>query len=322
MSIDDSPRLDITSLDELYSSFDQLSVEGGWHRKREALWAEPHKNFVPFIWHYRDIKPVLDAAGPLVDHAMADRRNVTLTNPIEGNTYATVRTLVGAYQMIRPGEVAKAHRHTPAALRIILEGEGTCTVVEGKRVEMRPGDVLLTPSFLWHEHAYDGLPSADCYWVDVLDVPLVHLLEPMFFERHATGTQEDPEDLAEAPIAFRHEDTMARLDAAGPCEHGMAEREVELGQPAMPTIALHVQRMSAGFRSPTVRTTANSIFTVLGGSGVTTVDGDELEWSTGDVFAVPCWRPYFHEVRTDAHLVRASDEPVMSSLGLLRRITL
>ncbi|CAB4948098.1 MAG: cupin domain-containing protein [Actinobacteria bacterium] len=322
MSIDDTPRLDITSLDELYASFDQLSVEGGWHRKRDALWAEPNKNFVPFIWHYREIKPVLDAAGPLVDHAMADRRNVTLTNPIEGNTYATVRTLVGAYQMIRPGEVAKAHRHTPAALRIILEGEGTYTVVEGKRVEMRPGDVLLTPSFLWHEHAYDGVPSADCYWVDVLDVPLVHLLEPMFFERHPTGTQDDPEDLTEAPIAFRHADTLARLDAAGPCEHGMAEREVELGQPAMPTVALHVQRMSSGFRSSTVRTTANSIFTVLGGSGVTTVDGVELEWSAGDVFAVPCWRPYSHEVSLDAHLVRASDEPVMSSLGLLRRITL
>jgi gentisate 1,2-dioxygenase len=321
MSIDDTPALAITSLDELYDTFDRLSVEGGWHRKREALWAEPRKNFVPYIWHYRDIKPVLDAAGPLVDHSMADRRNVTLTNPIEGNTYATVRTLVGAYQMIRPGEVAKAHRHTPAALRIILEGEGTYTVVEGKRVEMRPGDVLLTPSFLWHEHAYDGAPSADCYWVDVLDVPLVHLLEPMFFERHATGTQPDPEDLQEAPIAFRHADTMARLDAAQECAHGMAHREVELGAPAMPTVALHVQRMSAGFASATARTTANSIFTVLEGEGVTTVDGVELEWSAGDVFAVPCWRPYQHRVSADAHLVRASDEPVMRSLGLLRWVT-
>lgn len=311
-------KLTITSLDELYSTFDQLSVEGGWHRKRDALWAEPHKNFVPYIWHYAQIKPALDAAGPLVDHAMADRRNVTLTNPIEGNTYATVRTLVGAYQMIRPGEVAKAHRHTPAALRIILEGRGTYTVVEGKRVEMRPGDVLLTPSFMWHEHAYDGPPGDDCYWVDVLDVPLIHLLEPMFFERHPTGTQADPEDLDEAAIAFRHADSMARLDAAQSCETGMADREIELGAPAMPTVALHVQRMASGFRSATCQTTANSIFTVLEGSGVTLVDGVELAWQAGDVFAVPCWRPYSHVVVDRAHLIRASDSPVMAALGLLR----
>ena len=34
--------------------------------------------------------------------------------------------------------------------------------------------------------------------------------------------------------------------------------------------------------------------------------------------AVPAWRPYRHVVADDAVLVRASDEPLMRALGLLR----
>lgn len=313
----------IESLDELYSSFDELNVEGGWHRKAPALWPEPHKTFIPTVWHYADIKPVLDAAGPLVDHSMADRRNVTLRNPLEGNLYATVRTLVGAYQMIQPGEIALAHRHTPSALRIILDGHGTYTVVQGKRVEMRPGDVLLTPSFMWHSHSHAGNDGDDvCYWIDVLDVPLIHLLETMFFDRYPGGLEEDVEDLEVAPVAFRWEDGLVALASAPAPEHGMAEREIELGDPAMNTVSLHRQTMSAGFVSPMYRTTANSLFSVLEGSGETVVDGVTLPWTRGDMIAVPAWRPYQHRVTADAHLVRASDEALMSKIGVLRSQTL
>jgi gentisate 1,2-dioxygenase len=314
---------EIASLDGLYGIFEQLSVEGGWHRPAgPALWAEPRRSLLPHVWHYAELKGVLDVAGRLVDHTQADRRNVTLTNPADGNVYPTVRTMVAAYQLIKPGETALAHHHTPAALRIILEGNGTYTVVEGVRVEMRPGDVLLTPSWTWHEHSA-AADADDCYWVDILDVPLVHLLEPMFFEKHPSGTQEDPRDVEESPIAYRWADSLARLAARTDVpDHGMAEREVELcspdGGPAMPTIALHVQQMSAGFESRESRTTANSLFTVVEGRGETVVDGETLPWERGDIIAVPAWRPYRHTVHEDAYLVRASDEPVYGALGLLR----
>ena len=313
----------ITSLDELYAVFDTLSMEGGWHRPAgPALWPEPRKTLLPAVWHYAEIKGVLDAAGRLVDHTQADRRNLTLTNPAEGNVYPTVRTLVAAYQLIKPGEVALAHHHTPAALRIILEGEGTFTVVEGDRVEMRPGDVLLTPSWTWHEHSA-AADADDCYWVDILDVPLVHLLEPMFFEKLPGGLQEDPRDVEVSPIAYRWTESLRRLAAETEApDHGMAEREIELtsaeGGPAMPTVSLHVQRLGAGFASVTSRSTANSLFTVLEGSGETVVDGETLRWERGDIIAVPAWRPYQHTVHEDAYLVRASDEAVFAALGLLR----
>ena len=306
-------------LESLYAAIDSLSMEGGWHRKTPSLWPEPRANFLPHLWQYKQVKPILEAAGPLVDHRMADRRNLTLTNPLQGNWYATVRTLVAAYQSIRPGECADAHRHTPNALRIILEGRGSYTVVNGTRVEMRPGDVLLTPSWNWHSHECVG--PDECFWVDVLDVPLVHLLEPMFFERHPQKVEPEFTNVEECALAFRWEDSVRRLDVASAPTDGMSSREIQLGNPAMKPVAIQMQRFAAGFVSPEHRTTANAVFTVLEGAGTTTVGDRVLKWERGDVFVVPCWQPYRHEVATAAHIVRVSDEPLMRALDLLRHAT-
>ena len=186
-------------LDALYASFAGLNMEGGWHRRHPALWAQPLPNFRPHAWHYRDVRPILDRAGDLVDTQLAERRNLTMFNPVKGNVYSTVRTLVAAYQMVKPGELARAHRHTANALRLILEGSGTYTVVDGHQVEMRPGDVLLTPNWSWHSH--ENLGSENCYWMDFLDVPLVHLLEPMFYEPHPQQAEPDPVRVDSASIA-------------------------------------------------------------------------------------------------------------------------
>lgn len=304
------------SLDELYAAIYGLNMEGGWHRKAPALWPEPRENFRPTLWRYRDVKPILEIAGGLVDHRMADRRNLTMTNPVEGNRYGTVRTLVAAYQSIKPGEKAEAHRHTPNALRIILEGTGTYTVVNGTRVEMMPGDVLLTPSWSWHSH--EAVGPDECFWVDVLDVPLVHLLEPMFFERHPERFEQQVVDADSAPIAFRRTDWIRALASAAAPSDGSAERQVELGSPAMKTIAIHVQQLGKGFVSTPCRTTANAIFTVLEGEGTTSAGGIDMHWTRGDVFAMPAWRAYHHQASRDALLVRVSDEPVMRAFDLLR----
>ena len=95
------------------------------------------------------------------------------------NTYATTRNIVAAYQMIQP--TARSHRHTPAALRLVLNtADDVYTVVDGMRVEMTPGDVVLTPSWCWHGHANEGNQAA--FLLDFLDVPFVRHLETTFFE--------------------------------------------------------------------------------------------------------------------------------------------
>lgn len=307
----------IANLSELYEAFDSLSMEGGWHRRKPALWPEPVKNLVPARWRYREVKPILEAAGGLISTEFAERRNLTMTNPAEGNIYPTLRTLVAAYQLVKAGETAAAHRHTPNALRLILEGAGAYTTVDGTRVAMRVGDVLLTPSWSWHSH--ENVGSGDCLWLDFLDVPLVHLLEPMFFEPHPRRLESDAVDQEACPLAFRWENTQALLNRAAPDASGMSDCQIELGAPAMPTIGLFMQRFLPGRPTRTMRSTANSLFAVVRGNGTTTVDDSSFDWQFGDVIAVPSWRAYRHCAHEAATLLRVTDEPVLRALGFLRQ---
>src|SRR5204863_7157128 len=109
-----------------------------------------------------------------------------MVNPIEGNIYATSRNIVAAYQMVKAGEKARSHRHTAAALRLVVEAKpGTYTVVNGARIDMAPGDVVLTPAWSWHGHVNETKDTS--YWIDFLDIPLVQLTEAMFFEPYPSG---------------------------------------------------------------------------------------------------------------------------------------
>lgn len=303
------------TLDEMYAAFDALHMEGGWHRRFPSLWPSPRESFHPHAWHYADVRPILDVARDLVSTEHAERRNLTLRNPMEGNIYATVRTLVAAYQMIKPGEVARSHRHTANALRLILEGRGAYTTVQGQRVEMRPGDVLLTPNWCWHSH--ENVGTEDCYWLDFLDVPAVHLLEPMFFQPHPDGREPEWREVEETPMAFRWEDSVAGLAASRDDAGGLCAAQIQLGDPAMATVRLFMQRLAVG-PTRTMRTTANSIFAVISGNGRTEIGDATLDWARGDIVAVPAWRPYRHIAEGDSVLLRVTDMPIYEALGWLR----
>jgi gentisate 1,2-dioxygenase len=296
------------SLDELYSRLKPMNVGPGWNKPTSSLWDEPRKTFVPAHWRYDQAKAVLDAAGRLINTELAERRNLILFNPIPGNDYATTRTLLAAYQMILPQEKARSHRHTPNALRLVVDAEpGAYTIVNGVKLYMAPGDVLLTPNWHWHGHGNESHASA--YWIDFLDTPLIHALEPMFFEPHPEIYEPVAQITVRSPMRFSWEETLQRLDTV---------REIELGNPAMASIALHMMRLVADIPTKTSRTTANNIYAVAKGSGTSLVDGEMFHWSRGDVIAVPAWRPHNHCAREDSVLLRVSDEPLLKSLDLLR----
>ena len=206
------------SLDELYGKLALIGIAPGWNKKVASLWPTPKKNFAPAHWRYEQARGALDAAGRLINTELAERRNLILFNPASGESYGTVRTMVAAYQMIMPGEWARAHRHTPNALRLILDSEpGTYTEVDGVKIAMEPGDVLLTPNWSSHGHGNDSRASA--YWLDFLDVPLVQLLEPMFFEPAEEASHEafaDAPPTKDSPFVFPLSETLKRLDAAAP----------------------------------------------------------------------------------------------------------
>ena len=144
---------------------------------------KPRAQTKPVFWSYEALRPLLLKAGELAPIEKAERRVLVLANPGHGLTklQATPAIYLGM-QLLLPGERAPTHRHTPNAVRMIVEGEGAYTTVEGVKCAMTRGDLILTPTGLWHEHGHDGVDPV--VWLDVLDLPLVYYMEASY---HISG---------------------------------------------------------------------------------------------------------------------------------------
>ncbi len=137
-------------------------------------------------WPYETIKPLLLQAGELTPIEKAERRVLVLANPGHGleKMQASPAIYLGM-QLLLPGEWAPSHRHTPNAVRMVVEGEGAWTTVDGEKCMMSRGDLILTPTGLWHEHGHDG--QEPVVWLDVLDLPLVYYMEASY---HINGDRQ------------------------------------------------------------------------------------------------------------------------------------
>lgn len=301
-------------LDDLYPILRERRFTAGWHKKTPSLWKEPKTEFQPRNWQYTEAKRLMDLAGQWIDTELAERRNLLMYDPVGDNEYASLATLVCAYQMLKPTEHARAHRHTPNALRLVLDAQDEVyTVVDGVRLAMRPGDVLLTPGWTHHSHFNNG--GSNAYWIDFLDVPLVHRLESMFFEPHPDHYQKVVETPEKSPWRFSIED-QARLLAAARDNNG--HRHAVLETPSMRSIRLIVHALASSSATRKCRVAANRIWAVIAGSGATEVGDKRIEWQRGDVFTVPIWQPYRIQAGTDAQLLEVSDAPVHEAFGFYR----
>ena len=119
-------------------------------------------------------------AGDLITAAEAERRVLILENPgLRGQSKITTDLYAGV-QLVLPGEVAPAHRHSQTALRFVLEGSGAHTTVNGERTPMNYGDFIITPPMAWHEHGTET--NQPVFWLDGLDIPIVQFLDASFAE--------------------------------------------------------------------------------------------------------------------------------------------
>src|SRR5882762_9787619 len=84
------------SLDQLYTLLDAIQVKNGWNKPTPSLYPSPKQHFAAAHWRYADARAALHAAGRLVGPVWAERRNLILANPVPGNAYPTVATLVAA----------------------------------------------------------------------------------------------------------------------------------------------------------------------------------------------------------------------------------
>jgi gentisate 1,2-dioxygenase len=328
-----------------YERISQKHLTPLWTSLAKLVTPEPVSGCQPASWSFADIRAAMLEAGGLITAKEAERRVLILENPgLRGQSKITTDLYAGV-QLVLPGEVAPAHRHSQSALRFVLEGDGAHTAVNGERTPMRYGDFIITPPMAWHDHGNEtGEPM---FWLDGLDIPIVQFLDASFAEHHDADEQPiarpvgdaqarygsnllpvDQRPLAGASPVFNYpyERTrealaqLARTEAWDPC-HGLKMRysnPVTGGYP-MTTIAAFIQLLPKGFQTLRYRSTDATIFVAVEGRGRTRIGADfVVEWQARDIFVVPSWRPVVHEAVDEAVLFSFSDRPVQEVLQLFR----
>ncbi len=334
-------------VDDFLAGLSQFNVGPLWKFLGQALTPEPKSQVRPHLWRWQELRPQLLRSGELVSAAEAERRVLMLLNPGLEGRIATTHTLYGGLQLILPGEVARTNRHTPNALRFIMEGEGAYTVVDGEKISMSPGDFVLTPNWTWHDHGSES--TSPVVWLDGLDIPLIQMLEGIFFEPYAEEAQPLTKPIdgsvadygksgllptwqratsAHSPLLkYAWKDAREALmslgsDAASPFDGAMLEYVNPVtGGPALPTMASFLQRLKPGQQTQSHRHSNSAVYLAVEGHGRTTIAGKVYAWSPGDVFALPTWAWHQHEnpsTNEEAILFSFTDAPVMKFLHLYR----
>src|SRR5258708_21890659 len=112
-------------LQEYYAQLAAQQVTPAWIGGGISI--EPQSKAVPYLWHWRDLRPQAMRAAELVGTQQAERRGLRLTNPkLPG---VASNTLVANIQIVMPGEIAPGPPHSAAAPLLIIEGPGGLHVV-------------------------------------------------------------------------------------------------------------------------------------------------------------------------------------------------
>ncbi|MBO0753204.1 MAG: gentisate 1,2-dioxygenase [Bradyrhizobiaceae bacterium] len=320
-----------------------------WEKLRDLVVSEPRARCAPAIWRFRDVRAMVMESAELITAREAERRVLVLENPALRGQSRITHTLYAGLQLIMPGEVAPAHRHTASAIRFVVEGSGAYTAVEGERTSMSPGDFVLTANWLAHDHG--NTSDRPMIWLDVLDLPTVNFFESMFAEHllqdsqnvlsqdgdsaafFASGVLPDGAEVAArsgparcSPVVnytyARTRPILERLARAGKVDprHGARLRYTNpaTGGWAMPTMGAQLALLPAGFKGESYRSTDSTIFVCAEGEGMTRIGDKEFAWSPGDVFVAPSWQYYAHTAGPGSVLFSISDRPAQELLGIWR----
>ncbi len=335
------------TLEELPQDYREAMARAGigplWPQMRNAL---PHNAPATVtrshLWRFGDVRPLLLRAGELTPVEKAERRVLFLADPGRGaGAMQATSTLYIGLQLLLPGETAPAHKHTPSAARIVVEGEGAYTVVDGEKLPMEEGDLILTPGGCWHDHGHGG--KAPVIWLDALDLPLFVYLEGSYAVEAPLQTPRNRPDASQveylaaglapprrrdrpAPSAFpmmrfpwaRTEAALRRL-----AEHNGGEPveldyvNPETGQSCLPTMGFTAMMLRPGEQRRPAQRSSSAVFHVVRGRGATTINGVRHMWGPKDNFSAPPFADIDHAVEgtEPAFLVRIHDAPLQERLG-------
>ena len=315
-----------------------------WPSLRKALpHGAPFRRTQPVVWHYNDVRPRLIEAGELTPIEKAERRVLVLANPGLGlaNMQATPSIYIGL-QLILPRETAPNHRHTPSAVRFVVEGEGGYTIVDGEKLPMERGDLILTPSLLWHEHRHEG--SGPVIWLDALDLPTVFAQEASYAIEGPPQTVRNQPDQSQTHyrraglVPYRALSgpranypllrypwrevrealvAMAAVTEASEMVH-LAYVNPETGVECLPVLGFSAIMLRPGETAAPPRRSASAVLHVVEGEVQAEVDGASLNADTSDTLAVPTHakvRIANRSAQKPAFLFQVDDAPMQRKLG-------
>jgi gentisate 1,2-dioxygenase len=319
-------------------------ISGLWNLDHAERPSDPKTRVRPHLWKWHDVYDSLLQARDKISVARGsvERRVIRLVNPGLAETEMTSQTILLSFQLIQPGEVAPAHRHTMSAFRFILQGHGAYTNVDGQKMVMEDGDLILTPGGCWHEHAHEG--DENMVWIDGLDVPFIQALQQISFdpykgrlpvtERIDAATFYDltrpvgsATDKTPPLLHYHWSDTYTSLQrlakTPGNAFDGAALEFVNPanGGPTLPTMSCRVQMLRPNEKTESHRHTSTSIYHAFRGSGTTIINGEEFHWQKGDTFIVPLWHWHEHanaSASEEAILFSMHDEPILRAFGLYK----
>jgi gentisate 1,2-dioxygenase len=337
-----------TTLADYDKVLDKRHLRGQWQydAQLEAIRQDgPLPAGVPWLWPWELAQGSLQELSKLMTESKTARRNISFINPgpmVNGTSH----TIVMGMQLVLPGEVAWAHRHSINALRFVVDGSPELyTVVDGEKCVMETNDLVLTPAYTWHDHHNES--DSPRIWIDILDVPVFGFLRQMFFETYGESVQplrESEGDKVslrsglvrpawEAPrgerIACRYpwrevrESLRLQAHSAGSPFDGVILQYAHPtnGGSTMPTLDCHVQSLRPGFEGQRHRHTSSTVYYVIEGEGTTVVGDKELSWKAKDSFVVPNWMWHQHINRSqssEAVLFACTDAPLLRKLGMYR----
>ena len=329
-----------------YESLKPRHLAPLWEVLRKLVTPQPATPAEAALWRYDDVRPFLIQAGELISAQEAERRVLILENPSMPGQSRITRTLYAGLQLILPGEIAPCHRHSPCALRFVMEGEGAFTAVEGRRAYMHRWDLILTPSWTWHDHGNET--AQPMIWLDGLDIPLVTGLDAVFaeplFGRDTypqvaaadimTGCVSNLRQVRRAEVSatpspplfsYPYSQWRESLEILRRREHWDPHDGLKMeftnsvdGGSVMPTISAFTQLLPAAFATRPLRSTDGGIYVVVEGRGAIDIGTRRLDLSPGDVFVVPAWHFHQFSAAEDLVLFSYSDKAAQEKLGLWR----
>jgi gentisate 1,2-dioxygenase len=327
-----------------YERIAPLHLAPLWTRLKALVPQQPPPLLQAHRWHYAELRPHLLESAAQISAAEAERRVLILENPALPGQSQITTTLYAGLQLIMPGEVAPAHRHTQSALRLVVEGRGGYTAVDGEKTLMQPGDFVITPSWTWHHHGHEA--EGPVVWLDGLDIPMLTFFNAGFREDHpaaeAALTRPAGDSLARygsglLPVGWQpgslnspvfnypyertREALFALARAGAPDPHrGHLMRYVNPadGGWAMPTMATMVRLLPGGFATRPLRSSDAAVFVVVEGRGQLEVRGQRFELEQHDIAVVPGWSAYTLHAACDLVLFSYSDRVAQEKLGFFR----